>query len=717
MSPFCTSNSRTFPITGSTTLLFHLFFILIHTLPLSNSKTVPASTHTNTSEYVLSNVFQNKDVCYQESFVYVKSSDINKSSLFTTYSTTKECSARLKEDDLPESMPSCPPGLIDLEVMPTYVEKSQISWPYANLNISVMVHAPIDTVVFRLQCLFAADGKDVYCSDLKDMYIDGIKEWPCRGLRLSSKVKYPSKFSYSCFRMTPHSIYAINATVLPQKCRISTVITSPNFDDLFPEMLVDPSVSSKTIASTDPFWAPTISVDFSDENAIWIRLGKAPKAECDKIFINIYKEHKEDSGKITYLESLTVNCPETTTKWENQGEGNYILTAYVPIRNCKFYCEPDARGCTQCPRTHMNVFVEKTRASFTWHATQKFKDYGFEIFIGTAILIGIIFIISAIVLVIYCRKKQKESQRVREIQLTDFVKTLIVYADDNEHHTNCVKILVDNLRHVANCDPVFDLEKLITAERIVPSRWLIDQLSTLSKFIIVMSDCAEKILDSEASETHHIVQSRPFADLFEPAMNAIIREATHNSTASRNKYAIVRFNYSPHVPANLAVLNLPVFHLPDQFGHLTAFLHNLDHTENLRITQNISEAKIHEWRMAVAQQISFCDQNPNWIDNRWRPKDEQEVMSLKRLSPVVLRLENNADRVAASHKYNILPPQRGREDDEESQASTNERTFMIKPPRQRAPESEEEEEEEDEEEEDDEDEEEEQGSDTIVVFD
>lgn len=50
-----------------------------------------------------------------------------------------------------------------------------------------------------------------------------------------------------------------------------------------------------------------------------------------------------------------------------------------------------------------------------------------------------------------------------------------------------------------------------------------DQISSLKKFIIVVSDCAEKILDTEASETHQLVQARPFADLFGPAMEMIIR--------------------------------------------------------------------------------------------------------------------------------------------------------------------------------------------------
>lgn len=709
MSPLRTSNLCTFPMTGSFTPLFYLYFISIHLL--SHISAVPAATPTsvNASEYVLRDVFQNKDTCYQESFVYVKALDAGKSSLFSALTSTKDCSARLNEDVLPDKLPSCPPGLIDLEVMPMYVEKSQISYPYANLNISVMIHSSINTVAFRLQCLSAADGADVYCSDMKDMYINGVKEWPCRGIQLSSKVVYPMKFSYTCFRLTPHSVYAINATVLPQKCRVSTIFTSPSFDDFFPEMLVDPAVSQKTISSTDPFWSPTIAADFSDDYAIWIRLGKAPRAECDTININVYKEHEDN--KISFLKTLSVKCPENAVKWEDQDAGKYLLTAYVPIRGCKFFCDSKARGCSQCLRTHLNLVIKENRASLVWLAVQTFKDYSFEIFIALLILICIFILIALAILIAYYRKQKRDAARVREIQLQEFVKTMIVYADDNEHHTNCVTVLVDNLRHCANCDPVFDLEKLITAERIVPSRWLLDQLTTLPKFIIVVSDCAAKILDLEASETHHLIQSRPFADLFGPAIDIIIGDATRNPTTARKKYAIVRFNYSPQVPANLKALNLPTFYLPDQFGHLTAFIHDLEHADTLRITQNISDGRINDWKVAIARQVSYVEQNPDWLDSRWKQKDEQAMMSLKRESPVILKFESNEDRIAASLKYNVLPPKADDEDEEESEASNDENAFMIQPPRHESDEESSEDDVNDEEEE-----EEEEGSNTIVAF-
>lgn len=702
MSPFATNNLLSSLIMGCPKLLLYFYFVSI--LTLSPVFSLPARTDVlaNTSEYVLRDVFQHKDHCYKDSFIYVKDSDAAKSTPFSVYSTTRECSARLRENDLPAKLPTCPPGLIDLEVTPTYVAKSQMSYSHANLNISVTAHSHVDTIAFRLQCLYASDGSDVYCSDRKEMYINGVKEWPCRGINLSTKVKYPARFSYACFRMTPYSIYTINATVLPQRCRITTIITSPHSDEIFPEIFFEPTVSKEAISAKDPYWSPSISVDFSDDDAIWVRLGKAPKAECDTININVYREHDDDM--VAFLEVLTVKCPENAVKWENQKAGKYLLTAYVPIRGCKFHCEPTSRGCRQCLRTHLNLYINEDRASLTWLTVQKFKDYSFEIFIGVSSLCAIFVILMIVGTITVCWRNNREANRVREIRLTEFVRAMIVYSDDNEQHTNCVSHLVENLRHCATCEPIFDLEKLITAEQVVPSRWLVDQLSSLAKFIIVISDCAEKILDAEASETHHLVQSRPFADLFGPAMNIIIRDATHNPEEALQKYVIVRFKYSPQVPQNLAILRLPTFLLPDEFGRLTAFLHNLEYGETVNITQNVSEDRMNQWTRAIDRNVTLSQLNPNWIETRWKPKDEQDVMNLKRETPVTFTYENNEDRIAASKRLNLLPPPPDSEDDEEQQASTSENTFMLRPAPQ-------------EEDFEDDDDEEEEGSATIVAMD
>ncbi|KAF1766081.1 hypothetical protein GCK72_006037 [Caenorhabditis remanei] len=650
-----------FPSKGCPTSFFFILFVSILNFPPIYSS---ASTPFNSSEYVLREVFQHKDQCYKDSFVYVKEAYTSKSSPFVVYSTTKECSTFLNEQDLSERLPSCPSGLIDLEVTPTYVGKSQISYPYANLNISVTAHSPVSTLVFRLQCLHASDGSDVYCSDMKDMYINGVKEWPCRGIHLSTAVHHPAKFSYACFRLTSYSVYAINATVLPQKCRISTIVTSPHLDEIFPPSLVDPSGSENDIDSTDPYWSPMISVDFSEEQAVWIRLGKAPNAECDTMNVHVYQEH--DDNKIKFLAALSVKCPEYSIKWDDQEAGTYLLTAYVPIRGCKFFCEPNSRGCKQCLRTHLNLVIWEDRVSMSWRVVKTFHDYGIQIFIVTALLTLILIILFFVGIYIHYRKQKADANRVRQIQLDTFVKAMIVYTDDNEAHTNCVKLLVDNLKHCANCEPIFDLEKLITIEQVVPSRWLIDQLSTLSKFIIVISHCAEKILHAEDSETHRLVQSRPFADLFEPAMNIIIRDITQNPQEARKKYVIVRFGYSPQVPANLAILQLPTFLLPDEFGRLTAFLHDLEYGSNVNITQNISKRRITEWTDAVEHQKTIFN--------------EQEVMNLQRAVPVVFTYKTNEERIAASQRYNLLPPSAEIEEDEEPETSNNEATYMLAPP-------------------------------------
>ncbi|CCD68955.1 Interleukin cytokine receptor-related protein 2 [Caenorhabditis elegans] len=687
MVRLCTTNFLAYRATGSPLLL--LYFYLCS---LSSVKSSAAASYTNASDYVLRNVFEHSDQCYKDSFVYVRADD-KKSDPFITYSTTKECSERLKKNDLPEKLPTCPPGLIDLELKPVYVPKSQISYPYANLNISVTAHSSVDTIAFRLECLSASDGSDVYCSNSKAMYINGVKEWPCRGIHLSSRVQYPTRFSYSCFRLTSFSVYAINATILPQKCRVSTIMTAPYFDDMFPEILVDPTTNQSIITKTDPFWAPMLSADFSDKNAIWVRLGKAERAECETMVVNVYKEHDDDSQKVTFLEILTVKCPETAVKWENQKAGRYLLTAYVPIRGCKFYCEKKERGCRQCLRTHLNLVIYKNRASLSWLALQKFKDYGFEIFIAVVVLLILIIVLAVTGFGYVLWRDKVRSREVRNIALTEFVKVMIVYADDNDLHTDCVKKLVENLRNCASCDPVFDLEKLITAEQIVPSRWLVDQISSLKKFIIVVSDCAEKILDTEASETHQLVQARPFADLFGPAMEMIIRDATHNFPEARKKYAVVRFNYSPHVPPNLAILNLPTFILPEQFAQLTAFLHNVEHTERANVTQNISEAQIHEWNLCASRMMSFFVRNPNWLETRWKPKDELAALHLKRQSPVIVPIQTEEDRIAASIKYNLVPPQALVDSDDEDDvdlqphASHQNQPLILLPPEQCGPDS------------------------------
>lgn len=730
MSLYFSTNFLTSTSCTTTSLLYLYFFLL---LSISPSVSLPAagSTEFNASDYVLHNVFEHQDQCYKDSFVYVKESDAEKPSLFTTYSTTKECTQKLREHDLPDKLPTCPPGLIDLEVLPAYVGVSRLSWPYANLNISVTAHASVDTIAFRLHCLHASDGSDVYCSDLKDMYINGVKEWPCRAIHLSPKVKYPARFSYSCFRLTSYSTYAINATVLPQKCRVTTIVTAPRFDELFPEMLVDPSISQEEIIEKDPSWAPMIAADFSDDNVIWLRFGKAPRAECDTIIVYVYKEHeKDDSGveKISLLKELSVKCPEDSIRWENQKAGKYLLTAYVPIRGCKYFCEPNARGCSLCLRTDLHLEVHETRASLHWLALQTVFDYSVEILIAVAVVGGACSLIGAAFVIYAFLKKRREANQVQHIQLTEFVNAMIVYADDSAYHTMCVKHLVENLRNCSTCEPLFDLERLITAENVVPSRWLIDQLSSLKKFIIVMSDCAVKILDSEASETHHLVQSRPFGDLFGPAMDIIIADAMRHQDEARKKYAIVRFECSPDVPAHVALFRLPTFILPQDFGRLTAFLHNLEYGDTVIITQNISRCRIDDWTSAVNRVKNYKEQNPDWINDRWKPKDEQEVMNLKRESPVTFSYANDDDRIAASERLNLLPPKADDEagDEEEPRdptktvqpdvPSTSEETvFLLRPPNDfGVSDSEPEEDEDEERKEEIQNEEENPGSDTIV---
>lgn len=721
--------STNFLTSTSCTTLYLYSFLLFSVTP---SVSLPAAEF-NASDYVLRNVFEHQDQCYKDSFVYVKESDAEKSSLFTTFSTTKECTQQLREHDLPEKLPTCPPGLIDLQVLPAYVGVSRLSWPHADLNISVTAHASVDTIAFRLHCLHASDGSDVYCSDLKDMYINGVKEWPCRAIKLSSKVQYPARFSYSCFRLTSYSIYAINATVLPQKCRVTTIVTAPRFDELFPEILVDPKISQEEIIEKDPYWAPMIAADFSDDNVIWLRFGKAPRAECDKIIVYVYKEHEKDGSgveKISLLKELSVECPENAIRWENQKAGKYLLTAYAPIRGCKYFCEPNERGCSLCPRTDLHLEVHETRASLRWLAMQTVFDYSTEVFVTVAVVGGTACIVVIVFVIFALWKKRREANQVQNIQLTEFVDVMILYADDTELHTTCVKHLVENLRNCSTCEPVFDLERLITAENVVPSRWLIQQLSTLQKFIIVISDCAVKILNSDASETHHLVQARPFGDLFGPAMDIIIADAAKNQEQARQKYAVVRFECSPPVPAALALLRLPTFILPQDFCRLTAFLHNLEYGDSVIITQNISKCRIDDWTGAINRVLEYMEQNPSWIDTRWKHKDfqKQEVMSLKQEAPHTLSYATDDDRIAASERLNLLPPkadEEGGEEEEEQRDPTktvqhdvpgtsDETEFLLRPPNDFGV-SDSEPEEDEEEEEVVEDEEKDQEVDTIVA--
>ncbi|CAI2346750.1 unnamed protein product [Caenorhabditis sp. 36 PRJEB53466] len=651
---------------GPILFLYLHSFLLFFLVPTTSSVALSA-------EYVLRNVFQHKDQCYKDSFVYIPAVSTQKSP-FHTFSTTKECAQRLREEDLPAKLPNCPPGLLDLQLRPVYVAKSQISYPYANLNISVTAHASVETVAFRLQCLSTSDGSDVYCSNSKAMFIDGVKEWPCRAIRLSPEVQYPVRFSYSCFRLTSHSIYAINATVLPQKCRASVIVTAPNFEDLFPQALVDPA--DEKDVHTDPFWAPMLSVDLSDEHGVWIRLGKAEHAKCDRMAVNVYKEYSNDSQKVSFLETLEMKCPTDSVKLENLAAGRYLLTAYVPIRGCKFICEPADRTCRQCLRTHLNLEIPENRASIGWLAVQKMKDLSFEIFVASLLILFLLVTVMIGGLLVAIYRRRRDSKRVREIQLSTYVKTMIVYVDDNEEHTNCVRVMVDCLRHCATCEPVFDLEKLITAEQLVPSRWLVDQMSSLPKFVIVISPCAEKILDTRAAETHRLVQTRPFPDLFGPAIEMIIRDVTLHSPEARQKYVIVRFSYSPPVPPNLAVLNLPVYNLPEQFGHLTAFLHDLEDVEQMNISQNLSRGRLNDWETAVRQQVLFCEQHPNWLETRWRPKDDQQAeIQFSEQSPTFRAIQTHQDRLEAARKFNIEPP---REDSDDEPAEQHQ--FVLYPP-------------------------------------
>lgn len=215
----------------------------------------------------------------------------------------------------------------------------------------------------------------------------------------------------------------------------------------------------------EPFWSPLLSVDVSDPSGVWIRFGKADLARCDKMMVNIYKESKTDSSKVIFVKTLEVKCPDDAVKWENLLAGRYLLTAYVPIRGCKFMCEPDERRCEQCLRTHLNVYIEDDKASLYWIALQTFNDSSSEILIA-AIIVAVIVIVSMLIwLCMYLYKNYKEAQQTRSIPLKNFVKTMVVYADDHASHLKVIRLFVECLRNCATCDPIYDVEKLLTLER------------------------------------------------------------------------------------------------------------------------------------------------------------------------------------------------------------------------------------------------------------
>uniref|UniRef100_A0A8R1DFE4 SEFIR domain-containing protein n=1 Tax=Caenorhabditis japonica TaxID=281687 RepID=A0A8R1DFE4_CAEJA len=162
-------------------------------------------------------------------------------------------------------------------------------------------------------------------------------------------------------------------------------------------------------------------------------------------------------------------------------------------------------------------------------------------------------------------------------------------------------------------------------------------------------------------------------------MEMIIRDATHNLIASKRKYCIVRLPYSPEVPANLAVLNFPVFNLPDQFGQLTAFLHDFENIDQLNISQPLSQSRMTSFREAVRLQMTFFEQNPDWLDTRWRPIDEPAIPQIRE-QRLPVEISTDEDRIAAAKLYGIDPPRADSEDEETGVGPSNERQFMLHPP-------------------------------------
>ncbi|CAI4230879.1 unnamed protein product [Auanema sp. JU1783] len=558
------------------------------------------------------------DSCFENVKVYHSSKN---SSTYNIVGSSSECSRIAQEKYKSEPEP-CDPSVLTLSVspIPTFYEGNVI--PDVRLNFSVLIFEHIDSVDFRLQCLYAPNHEDIYCHDSAKMIVNNSWLWPCRMLQFDDNdgVRLPFQFGYSCFRIYAQSQYMVNVTLYPQNCRSSLIFTAPEESHLFPEI-------AKFYSVPQFDWSPMLIIDVTESDGVWVRIEKPKSIKLYSIRVDLFKHLRiKDKPGLKLLETITISNPSLGRKWMNTAEGDYVAYAYVPKQDCRLVCpSPDLPAdveCKICQHTKLNFTVHESKGGLLWKSILVVEESWHVI----AVVLTGVFItafLGFVYFLYFLDKKQSNLTNVY-VELAECQKVLILYSDDTSEHSHAVEKFADLISLAANASVLIDVKELI-ATGSLPSRWLVDSLGKASSVLLVLSDASEGLLNGRK-----LVQRRPFPDMFSMACDLVIQECTTRS-ASKTRFATIRFPYSPSaIPHQFETLGLQCFNIPKELAHLTAFLHRLGHSN---VEQDMSSSfELKEFNDALKTVEDYISANQNYKQDMWEEqRTETDDVALEEL--------------------------------------------------------------------------------------
>lgn len=585
--------------------------------------------------------------------------------------TSIMCYNLLYKSAAPEEFTTCPPYYFDVKFTPVLVANTEKNeHPYVTVNISVLSHVPVEVISIQYECNHApADQEDPYCNNPEILvHVDSKVVQPCRALHLNGSVpQIPFRFGYSCFRMFAMSQYQVNISLLPQKCKMSFVISAPVHSHLFPAELTL-AFENKHLERNAIPWTPMLAVSTDLDHGVLVQVGVPsgyPYKNIDVSFAR--KDEYGDDEKVQRIMSnqdLTIPFSQDGALWRNVRPGSYVAYAYVRRHDCQLICDDGRLTCVICQHTTINFTVDDFKGAFHWKTIRWIQDYKYHLAAATLL---ICLSVSSVIYFLYKYTRKRNIMRTRDIELTGRPTVLILYADDCKEHTDVVFCLCRTLERLANAQIYIDQKELVKPG-IQPSRWLVDTISRCEFVLIVLSPTSPLLLNA-----HSLIERRPFPDLFKTSVNMVICAAS--TTADSNRFAIVRLPYSPPVPPQLELLGLNTFKVPTDLARLTAFLHHVA-LQSANITHIDQSDEVSQLNSKISTMHELIDKQPNWMDSKVEMKSSLPSGSfdLNSLVGVPSQPTSHAERVRDSERFGLLPPD---EDDKEEDAHSN---YGLLPP-------------------------------------
>lgn len=604
------------------------------------------------------------DRCYANVKISFDEELLRPKSVYRVIETSKKCVENydlLSPKGVLHEPPLCPSGLLSVNIGPVVRLDNANLLPHIELNISVAIYEHVDSITIRLQCLYAPDAEDIYCHDVLRMMDGNQWLWPCRSIVFSKQVALlPFYFGYSCFRMFGLSQYMVNVTVFPQNCRSTLLITSPTESQLSPDIAMyylDKNVS-------DPDWSPLLIVDLSEKDGVWLRVERPSSYYARVIAISIFERHHD--GVLRSLQTVSIVHPSTGFKWRNVGKGEYVVYAHIPRHDCVLVCEDIHSvpvSCRACKHTVINFTVGVDKASMSWMRLRQMRDSSLSILVALACVVVAFALCGVIYLLILRRRVRHSPIQVREVELHEKPRVLLLTPDDCTQHSTVVLLLGRLLEKHLGVTVLLDYREM-SNHVVRPYNWLVDSICHASHVLIIISPCSQLLLDGQ-----HLQQRRPFPDLFVPAISMVIKEYTKG--ISRNKYIVCRLPYSPPTCSQLSILGLPEVEIPSNFTRLATLIHAVD-TEHSQISADCPV--LDEFMHAVESMTNLMKTNKEWVERRLfreNVEDSVNIVDIPVGSEIVLQTDK--EREQAAERFGLLPP----EDTEEVETSME---FTLLPP-------------------------------------